>query len=201
MDWTRLGDKVTGGSRGGAALNATLPKTKQCPQCWNKLCKVHPLQDHGQAAARLTSVDTSSTLDRMFDALVAPQIARAQRELDVKDGAADKRHREELSRDRDKKRKTRELTEDARGLGLSGLNANVVNAMNEQSDSDSDSGSGGSRAKKKRRKEEKKKEKKRLKKEAKKEAKKLLKKEKKKKSKKESKKSKKESSSSDSDSD
>ena len=65
MDWARIGDRVTGGSRGDAAANAkTLPKGKQCPQCWNKICKVHPLQDHGQAAARLTSVDTSSTLDR-----------------------------------------------------------------------------------------------------------------------------------------
>ena len=149
-----------------------MPSKKQCAQCFIRLCKVHPLQDHGQASARLTSAAKDSTLDKMYDALVAPQIDKFKAGMETAETEADLMYRASLKREREKseKRKRKDVSKDALALGTSGLNGNVVNFMNandgdSSSSSSSDSSVDDKKREKKRRKKEKKKEKKEIKKE------------------------------------
>lgn len=159
----------------------------QCPQCFLRKCQVHPLQDSGAASAKLKSAAKDSTLDKMYDALVAPQIDRFKAAMASQDDAADAAYRASNAKEREKsaKRKRKDVSAEALALGTSGLNGNVVTLMNEGSSSDDDGGRSGKSKrrrkddKKKLKKEAKKKAKKALKKEAKKEAKKARKKEKK----------------------
>ena len=163
---------------------SSLPTTvKQCANCHIRQCKIHPLQDHGAASAKLTSRAKDSTLDKMYDALVAPQISKYRADLEARDGGADDAYRDSLRKDREKsaKRKRRDVGDDALALGASGLNGNVVHFMAARGDgSGDDSDDAGRRKDRKRMKKELKK----VKKEAKKLKKKRKKKDKKKKDKK-----------------
>ena len=164
---------------------SSLPTTvKQCANCHIRQCKIHPLQDHGAASAKLTSRAKDSTLDKMYDALVAPQISKYRADLEARDGGADDAYRDSLRKDREKsaKRKRRDVGDDALALGASGLNGNVVHFMASRGDGDGDDGDddAGRRKDRKRMKKELKK----VKKEAKKLKKKRKKKDKKKKDKK-----------------
>merc|ERR1712147_494144 len=160
------------------------PPAKQCANCHIRQCKIHPLQDHGAASAKLTSRAKDSTLDKMYDALVAPQISKYRADLEARDGGADDAYRDSLRKDREKsaKRKRRDVGDDALALGASGLNGNVVHFMAARGDGSGDDGDddAGRRKDRKRMKKELKK----VKKEAKKLKKKRKKKDKKKKDKK-----------------
>jgi len=164
---------------------SSLPTTvKQCANCHIRQCKIHPLQDHGAASAKLTSRAKDSTLDKMYDALVAPQISKYRADLEARDGGADDAYRDSLRKDREKsaKRKRRDVGDDALALGASGLNGNVVHFMAARGDGsgdDSDDDAGRRKDRKRMKKELKK-----VKKEAKKLKKKRKKKDKKKKDKK-----------------
>ena len=163
---------------------SSLPTTvKQCANCHIRQCKIHPLQDHGAASAKLTSRAKDSTLDKMYDALVAPQISKYRADLEARDGGADDAYRDSLRKDREKsaKRKRRDVGDDALALGASGLNGNVVHFMAARGDGsgdDSDDDAGRRKDRKRMKKELKK-----VKKEAKKLKKKRKKKDKKKKDK------------------
>lgn len=183
--------------------NKTLPSSKTCAQCFLRLCKKHPLQDHGEATARITSAGKDSTLDKMYEQLIAPQISKFKAAEDTEDAAAERAHRESNARERERaaKRKRRDVGDEARALGSSGLNGPLVKFMNDRdtalssassssSSSSDDDERGARKEKKKRRKEEKKKIKKAAKKELKKKEKKAAKKSKKEKKKKEKKKEK-----------
>ena len=77
--WGALDAKYSTGA--GANQRIDVPT---CQQCLNGQCRRHPKQDHGRSAARLQAeagAQASGTLDRMYDALVAPQIAKAKKDL------------------------------------------------------------------------------------------------------------------------
>ena len=149
-----------------ASEDASLPE-RSCAQCFLKLCKVHPRQDHGQATARLTSAAKASTLDKMYESFVAPQIDKHRAAQAPEDDAAARAYRESNARERDRatKRKRRDVGADALALGRSGLAGDVVKFMTDRDRAPSSSSSSASssdgradrkREKKKRRKEEKK---------------------------------------------
>mmetsp|Transcript_9135 Transcript_9135/g.28462 ORF Transcript_9135/g.28462 Transcript_9135/m.28462 type:complete len:217 (+) Transcript_9135:187-837(+) len=182
--WGALDAKYSTGA--GAKQRVDVPT---CQQCLNGQCRRHPKQDHGRSAARLQAeagAQASGTLDRMYDALVAPQIAKAKKDLGDFDEKAEREYAASAAKDREKalKRKRKGLGEEGQRLAASGLHGGVVGLMTRSDDDSSSSSSSSSSGDKKRRKKEKKK--------LKKKAKKALKKEKKRK-KKEKKRRKKES--------
>ena len=131
----------------------------------------------GRAAAGEAGAQASGTLDRMYDALVAPQIAKAKKDLGDFDEKAEREYAASAAKDREKalKRKRKGLGEEGQRLAASGLHGGVVGLMTRSDDDSSSSSSSSSSGDKKRRKKEKKK--------LKKKAKKALKKEKKRKKK------------------
>jgi len=187
--WGALDAKYSTGA--GANQRIDVPT---CQQCLNGQCRRHPKQDHGRSAARLQAeagAQASGTLDRMYDALVAPQIAKAKKDLGDFDEKAEREYAASAAKDREKalKRKRKGLGEEGQRLAASGLHGGVVGLMTRSDDDSSSSSSSSSSGDRKRRKKDKKKEKKKLKKAAKKQ----LKKEEKKKRKKEKKRRKRES--------
>ena len=177
--WGALDAKYSTGA--GANQRIDVPT---CQQCLNGQCRRHPKQDHGRSAARLQAeagAQASGTLDRMYDALVAPQIAKAKKDLGDFDEKAEREYAASAAKDREKalKRKRKGLGEEGQRLAASGLHGGVVGLMTRSDDDSSSSSSSSSSGDRKRRKKDKKKEKKKLKKAAKK----ALKKEKKRKKK------------------
>ena len=173
--WGALDAKYSTGA--GAKQRIDVPT---CQQCLNGQCRRHPKQDHGRSAARLQAeagAQASGTLDRMYDALVAPQIAKAKKDLGDFDEKAEREYAASAAKDREKalKRKRKGLGEEGQRLAASGLHGGVVGLMTRSDDDSSSSSSSSSSGDKKRRKKEKKK--------LKKKAKKALKKEKKRKKK------------------
>jgi hypothetical protein len=173
--WGALDAKYSTGA--GAKQRVDVPT---CQQCLNGQCRRHPKQDHGRSAARLQAeagAQASGTLDRMYDALVAPQIAKAKKDLGDFDEKAEREYAASAAKDREKalKRKRKGLGEEGQRLAASGLHGGVVGLMTRSDDDSSSSSSSSSSGDKKRRKKEKKK--------LKKKAKKALKKEKKRKKK------------------
>ena len=173
--WGALDAKYSTGA--GAKQRVDVPT---CQQCLNGQCRRHPKQDHGRSAARLQAeagAQASGTLDRMYDALVAPQIAKAKKDLGDFDEKAEREYAASAAKDREKalKRKRKGLGEEGQRLAASGLHGVVVGLMTRSDDDSSSSSSSSSSGDKKRRKKEKKK--------LKKKAKKALKKEKKRKKK------------------
>jgi hypothetical protein len=173
--WGALDAKYSTGA--GATQRVDVPT---CQQCLNGQCRRHPKQDHGRSAARLQAeagAQASGTLDRMYDALVAPQIAKAKKDLGDFDEKAEREYAASAAKDREKalKRKRKGLGEEGQRLAASGLHGGVVGLMTRSDDDSSSSSSSSSSGDKKRRKKEKKK--------LKKKAKKALKKEKKRKKK------------------
>ena len=173
--WGALDAKYSTGA--GAKQRVDVPT---CQQCLNGQCRRHPKQDHGRSAARLQAeagAQASGTLDRMYDALVAPQIAKAKKDLGDFDEKAEREYAASAAKDREKalKRKRKGLGEEGQRLAASGLHGGVVGLMTRSDDDSSSSSSSSSSGDRKRRKKEKKK--------LKKKAKKALKKEKKRKKK------------------
>ena len=173
--WGALDAKYSTGA--GAKQRVDVPT---CQQCLNGQCRRHPKQDHGRSAARLQAeagAQASGTLDRMYDALVAPQIAKAKKDLGDFDEKAEREYAASAAKDREKalKRKRKGLGEEGQRLAASGLHGGVVGLMTRSDDDSSSSSSSSSSGDQKRRKKEKKK--------LKKKAKKALKKEKKRKKK------------------
>ena len=173
--WGALDAKYSTGA--GANQRIDVPT---CQQCLNGQCRRHPKQDHGRSAARLQAeagAQASGTLDRMYDALVAPQIAKAKKDLGDFDEKAEREYAASAAKDREKalKRKRKGLGEEGQRLAASGLHGGVVGLMTRSDDDSSSSSSSSSSGAKKKRKKEKKK--------LKKAAKKALKKEKKRKKK------------------
>ena len=170
--WGALDAKYSTGA--GANQRIDVPT---CQQCLNGQCRRHPKQDHGRSAARLQAeagAQASGTLDRMYDALVAPQIAKAKKDLGDFDEKAEREYAASAAKDREKalKRKRKGLGEEGQRLAASGLHGGVVGLMTRSDDDSSSSSSSSSSGDKKRRKKEKKKLKKKAKKALKKERKK-----------------------------
>ena len=168
--WGALDAKYSTGA--GANQRIDVPT---CQQCLNGQCRRHPKQDHGRSAARLQAeagAQASGPLDRMYDALVAPQIAKAKKDLGDFDEKAEREYAASAAKDREKalKRKRKGLGEEGQRLAASGLHGGVVGLMTRSDDDSSSSSSSSSSGDKKRRKKDKKKEKKKLKKQAKKAA-------------------------------
>jgi hypothetical protein len=169
----------------GEGVAKTRVDVPTCQPCLNGCCRRHPKQDHGRSAARLMAehgAQAGGALDRMYDAIVAPQIARAKADVGERDEAADRAYAKSLGKDREKalKRKRKGLGEEAQRLAASGLHGGVVGMMTRGDDDDassSSSSSSSSSGARKKRKKDKKKDNKKLKKQAKK----ALKKEKRKK--------------------
>ena len=162
--WGALDAKYSTGA--GANQRIDVPT---CQQCLNGQCRRHPKQDHGRSAARLQAeagAQASGTLDRMYDALVAPQIAKAKKDLGDFDEKAEREYAASAAKDREKalKRKRKGLGEEGQRLAASGLHGGVVGLMTRSDDDSSSSSSSSSSGDKKRRKKDKKKEKKKLKK-------------------------------------
>ena len=179
--WGALDAKYSTGA--GAKQRVDVPT---CQQCLNGQCRRHPKQDHGRSAARLQAeagAQASGTLDRMYDALVAPQIAKAKKDLGDFDEKAEREYAASAAKDREKalKRKRKGLGEEGQRLAASGLHGGVVGLMTRSDDDSSSSSSSSSSGDKKRRKKEKKKLKKKAKKALKKERKKRKKEKKKRK--------------------
>ena len=177
--WGALDAKYSTGA--GAKQRVDVPT---CQQCLNGQCRRHPKQDHGRSAARLQAeagAQASGTLDRMYDALVAPQIAKAKKDLGDFDEKAEREYAASAAKDREKalKRKRKGLGEEGQRLAASGLHGGVVGLMTRSDDDSSSSSSSSSSGDKKRRKKDKKREKKKMKKAAKKQLKKERKKQKK----------------------
>ena len=173
--WGALDAKYSTGA--GANQRVDVPT---CQQCLNGQCRRHPKQDHGRSAARLQAeagAQASGTLDRMYDALVAPQIAKAKKDLGDFDEKAEREYAASAAKDREKalKRKRKGLGEEGQRLAASGLHGGVVGLMTRSDDDSSSSSSSSSSGDRKRRKKDKK-----AKKKLKKAAKKQLKKERKK---------------------
>ena len=164
--WGALDAKYSTGA--GANQRIDVPT---CQQCLNGQCRRHPKQDHGRSAARLQAeagAQASGTLDRMYDALVAPQIAKAKKDLGDFDEKAEREYAASAAKDREKalKRKRKGLGEEGQRLAASGLHGGVVGLMTRSDDDSSSSSSSSSSGDRKRRKKDKKKEKKKLKKQA-----------------------------------
>ena len=162
--WGALDAKYSTGA--GANQRIDVPT---CQQCLNGQCRRHPKQDHGRSAARLQAeagAQASGTLDRMYDALVAPQIAKAKKDLGDFDEKAEREYAASAAKDREKalKRKRKGLGEEGQRLAASGLHGGVVGLMTRSDDDSSSSSSSSSSGDRKRRKKDKKKEKKKLKK-------------------------------------
>lgn len=47
-------------------VQSDLPLEKKCPQCWNGMCKKHPLQDHGASLKFIDSGKKKEILASMF---------------------------------------------------------------------------------------------------------------------------------------
>ena len=119
----------------------------QCDNCLAKLCKKHPLQDHGARAREIKdkSLEKKSAAMASFGDRIKNQIEKMQKNLDG-DGAMEEVDEEgmrykammEAERERASKKK-RTLTAEEEAYALtSGLNPSTMKMMMGGSDEDSD---------------------------------------------------------------
>lgn len=114
-----------------------------CPHCLEKVCKKHPLFDHGERERRLKSMLPSSTAS--INEKIQLQIARLQKEQQGTSFDESDSHRTVLDNERDKliqkstssSRKRSLNMEKTEQLIRSGLNPSVAATMVSDSDSDS----------------------------------------------------------------
>ena len=150
--WGALDAKYSTGA--GANQRIDVPT---CQQCLNGQCRRHPKQDHGRSAARLQAdagAQASGTLDRMYDALVAPQIAKAKKDLGDFDEKAEREYAASAAKDRESLKK--EAQGPRRGgqrLAASGFHGGRRLMTRSDDDSSSASSSSSSGDKKRRKKD------------------------------------------------
>ncbi len=139
----------------------------KCAACLEGLCRRHPLQDHGERAAKLTALAAEAAGKQRSDLdMIHEQIERLQnaaRGTSVDDQAEYKLQMEKERRIAEKRKRKNLSSEYLELAGNSGLHASVLSAMmaeSEDSDGDSDSSSASEGDKKKHKSKKRKKEKK-----------------------------------------
>lgn len=119
----------------------------KCQKCMSRLCKKHPLQDHGEREASIKSkASGASAGTKAMNARVKAQIERleAEKAEDVDEAKQmEYRLRMEIDRDKATKKKQKKLSSEEQNLALnSSLNPATLRLLMQGDDSDDgDSGS------------------------------------------------------------
>ena len=117
-------------------------RMSMCDGCLQRMCRRHPLQDHGRRANDIKSklnstVDEKSRLSKSYNELIRAQITKLENQQKGTSEDDINSYRQQMDSEREKasKKKKRKMSDGEKELALnSGLHSSILSAMMEHSD-------------------------------------------------------------------